>query len=1040
MAFRFLILICLFVSTTSLTACGEEVGTLGGECYGNGTCNAGLTCQAGLCAADSIDTDAGASDSLSVDVTTDSDDPCGVQSDGAFCDDGDPCTLQDICLAGVCVGSSIDPCDADNPCQSGSCTPFEGCVYEDLESGSECTTPCFELSACQEGACIPDSNTIVVCPAPPQEGGCVSKLQCNPSTGLCTSEVYKDEGAECDTDSNLCALEACDTFGECVSTGEINDCAESAIADPCNFYTCNTKTGDCSASGFLGNISCDDGNACTFNDTCELDDFNFASCSGTPFTTDDGNPCTDDACIDGVVTHDKIDGLPCDPNEACSPTGLCTQGVCIPSTPCECTKNADCPQNDDTCLGKQICNLVKGTCEIDPSTIIECEPSALPCHTNECLPGFGECIELTSPNDTPCNDGNACTAFDACDGGACVGTKILDCDDGMFCNGTETCDPNTGCQAGVAPTIDDGVACTSDSCDEASDQVVHEIDAAQCDDGEFCNGQEICDPQFGCQPPPIPFVDDGIECTIDVCDAEAQSVTHTPDNDVCASGNACMTDACVLGIGCQSDPIPNCCGNGLVEIGEECDDTNDVSFDGCSQTCTDECMYTSDGTVDDEHKLSATQGGFVGSLGDGDLFGWAIASPGDIDNDGVDDAVIGIRLDDDGGTDAGAVWIVFMKSDGTVKDQQKISDTKGSFTGDLDPSDNFGSSVAALGDMNGDGVEDIAVGAMDDDDGGPARGAIWILFLNSDGSVKGHQKISSEEGLFNGQLKDSDAFGRSIAALGDVDGDGVMDLAVGAYGDDDGSQDAGAVWILFMTADGKVKHQQKISDESGDLDGEIQKQDLFGTSLAALGDIDGDDVPDLAVGAPFDNAGGFDRGSVWILTLNTNGTVKTDTKIASGLGGFGGDINDDEYFGDAIAVLGDLNADGVREIAVGASGTDENGADKGAIWILFMGQDHSVIDEKKVGIISGGLAITLDDYDFFGAALGSYGAIDGTDPPKILVGAWGDDDGGGDKGAAYLLDLTNVCSVCGNDVKEPWEECDDGNLVDGDGCSAECSL
>ncbi|MCH8851931.1 MAG: FG-GAP repeat protein, partial [Planctomycetes bacterium] len=71
-----------------------------------------------------------------------------------------------------------------------------------------------------------------------------------------------------------------------------------------------------------------------------------------------------------------------------------------------------------------------------------------------------------------------------------------------------------------------------------------------------------------------------------------------------------------------------------------------------------------------------------------------------------------------------------------VLSHQKISDTEGGFTGILDNSDIFGSSVASLGDLDGDGVGDLAVGATGDDDGGPPHGAVWVLFLNTDGTVK----------------------------------------------------------------------------------------------------------------------------------------------------------------------------------------------------------------------------------------------------------------------------------------------------------------
>ncbi|MCH7576041.1 MAG: FG-GAP repeat protein [Candidatus Marinimicrobia bacterium] len=84
-------------------------------------------------------------------------------------------------------------------------------------------------------------------------------------------------------------------------------------------------------------------------------------------------------------------------------------------------------------------------------------------------------------------------------------------------------------------------------------------------------------------------------------------------------------------------------------------------------------------------------------------------------------------------------------TDGTVKSFQKISDTDGNFTAMLEDSDYFGVSVATLGDLDGDSVPDLAVGAYFDDDGGNNRGAVYILFMNVDGTVKSHQKISAIE-------------------------------------------------------------------------------------------------------------------------------------------------------------------------------------------------------------------------------------------------------------------------------------------------------
>ena len=269
--------------------------------------------------------------------------------------------------------------------------------------------------------------------------------------------------------------------------------------------------------------------------------------------------------------------------------------------------------------------------------------------------------------------------------------------------------------------------------------------------------------------------------------------------------------------------------------------------------------------------------------------------------------------------------------------------------------DYFGFSSVSIGDLNRDGVTDLVVGAPFESTGGQSRGAIYVMFLNSDGSAKLTVKIAS--GLNGGPtLADTDYFGVSLTSLGDLDGDGVVDLAVGAAGDDTGGFGRGAVYILRLNADGTAKSTTKIASS---LNGGpvLGTGDAFGV-VASLGDLDGDGVTDIAVGAASADAGGTDRGVVHILRLKVDGTVKNFTTIANPGNGTLPAANKDN-FGQAIATLGDLDGDGVVEIAVTASIHDTNGDRPGLIHVLRLNADGTVKGNSRIASgLSGGPTVS----------------------------------------------------------------------------------
>jgi hypothetical protein len=338
-------------------------------------------------------------------------------------------------------------------------------------------------------------------------------------------------------------------------------------------------------------------------------------------------------------------------------------------------------------------------------------------------------------------------------------------------------------------------------------------------------------------------------------------------------------------------------------------------------------------TVISQQKISEISGGFTGALTD-DKFGCNVSSLGDLDKDGVEDIAVGAYYDNDGGIHSGAVWILFLNRNGTVKSHQKISSTQGGLK-NLRSNRFFGTGICTLGDMDGDGNIDIAVGAPTyDDDGGLYRGSIWILFLNQNGTVKNQQIISQTQGGLNLTLDDNDRFGRNISNIGDINGDGINDIAASCEGDDDGGSNVGALYILFLNQNGTVKGKQKISALQSGFSGALLSEDDFGCSSTGLGDVNGDGTADIAVGAPNSDSGGTNKGKVFILYLNSDATVKDYDEINSSSTSMNGLLEDNDGFGISLASVPAFNSAGNKELFVGSWHDDDGAIDAGAVYIL----------------------------------------------------------------------------------------------------------
>ena len=293
----------------------------------------------------------------------------------------------------------------------------------------------------------------------------------------------------------------------------------------------------------------------------------------------------------------------------------------------------------------------------------------------------------------------------------------------------------------------------------------------------------------------------------------------------------------------------------------------------------------------------------------------------------------------------------------------------------------FGHSCAYIGDVDGNGVGDLAVGAPKDSFLGHFHGALWIFLMGGEDALIRTVEISEVTGN-SPMLDDFGHLGFSVAPLGDLDGDGVPDIAVGAPGWNGAAKDSGGVWVHFLNRAGSSARTVELGGQQAMRAAGVGESFGLGSSMADLGDLDGDGLPELAIGQdPAFDIAYHDGCSVLIVSLSKEGTVRKVRKLLHRDVG----LESGFRFGAALLGLGDLNGDGVPDMAVGDS-RDSDGGSRGAVWTVILGPDGSPRRAQKISAWEGGPEGVLREGEGFGGSLASPGDLDGDHVPDLVVG------------------------------------------------------
>lgn len=419
--------------------------------------------------------------------------------------------------------------------------------------------------------------------------------------------------------------------------------------------------------------------------------------------------------------------------------------------------------------------------------------------------------------------------------------------------------------------------------------------------------------------------------------------------------------------------------------------------------------------------LDSQEGFAITGAEAGDRLGYSLSSAGDINGDGDEDLFLNSSPAD---AASGVGYVLFGPFNGNHPPPplSALDGSNGFVVTSPAAADQFAYDASGGGDINGDGVDDLVIGAHYADPGGRENaGVVYVIFGRNDGSFPASLDVSTlgaSEGFRLEGDTAGDYLGNAVSVAGDVNGDERADLVINASGDDGFQNNAGATYVIYGVSQGSAGFPPSLSSLNGDNGFVIygaSAGDFAGYNLSVDGDVNGDGADDLLLGTNFPAPNGPSSGAAYVVfgptPLTRGGMVAVSQVNLNALDGNNGfvmpGLTDNDQVGSDVAVAGDVNSDGVDDVLIGAVGVNTSGDFAGAAYVVFGRQGGGFQSTLDLGSLNGNdgfVMVGASASDFTGSVVSAAGDLNGDSIDDLLVGARGVNAPGRDQaGAAYVV-------------------------------------